>query len=538
MSFLTESVDYENLDYGCYSLNDESLYSENVKYVSAYFNKLGIRKIRLPNLGRGNIIYILSNSFENSLKLLDGKNFIIPPNYRKVYYPWIAFGSFMGRRYRFNLNKLRGDRVNAIKNAGFTPYGTRNLLATPENIFFIASDIYEAVMPLIKRFPIKRVYESFFKEFDDIIFKQMTPVPKKKGANEDWNNRITIIDVDSFVFKPGAPLEENKTNPLFLLYLAFLRHRSLSVINVDREYLITSKNLFLKFNPAKTAIEDWPKFKLALFRIMKTNMDDYLSTLKEEEIKEINEGPEETVTKTIIKDRLDPIISKTSPDISSKLINLVSDKLLNKAIENRNKVYTIKSELDAVSKSLGVEFEPTRPKNPIIKGLSSKDIYPDMSYRRLGLFNALIKDYESLSTDTDDEYGEDYENAVETEVDILSNDDETLVQMEDEIQEKIVPMKELKKSPVSSARDLKLREAQKHIKVRESTIAEILERDSSNIPVEVSDKSAVMKTSNENMKQLTFANFDKTYLEQVYVKDIVNCFDMLQESILLIVLLS
>ena len=37
----------------------------------------------------------------------------------------------------------------------------------------------------------------------------------KKKANEDWNNRILIIDADAFKFKQGAPLEDNKTNPLF-----------------------------------------------------------------------------------------------------------------------------------------------------------------------------------------------------------------------------------------------------------------------------------------------------------------------------------
>ena len=91
-------------------------------------------------------------------------------------------------------------------------------------------------------------------------------------------------------------------------------------------------------------------------------------------------------------------------------------------------------------------------------------------------------------------------------------------------------MKELDKAPVSSARDLKLREAQKKIVVKESSIEKILERDTSNIPVEVSDKSKMMHTSNENMKQISFGNFDKTYLENVYTKDVVSCFDMLKDK--------
>lgn len=146
MSYLIDGIDYDNIPYGSYMLNDERIYSENVRYNVAYFNKLGVRKIKLPNLGRGNIIYLLSDTFDNSLKMLNGENFIIPPNYKKVYYPWIAFGTFMGRRFRINLNSERTNRIDKIKKAGFTPYNTRTLLGVPENIFFSVSDLYESTV--------------------------------------------------------------------------------------------------------------------------------------------------------------------------------------------------------------------------------------------------------------------------------------------------------------------------------------------------------------------------------------------------------
>ena len=141
MSLTIEAVDYDKLEYGSYMLNDEKIYSENVRYNAAYFNKLGVRKIRLPQLGRGNIIYLWSDTFDNSLKMLNGENFIIPSTYRKVFYPWISYGSFMGRRYKLNVNSQRSERIDKIKKAGYIPYSVRTLMRVPENVFFVTSDI-------------------------------------------------------------------------------------------------------------------------------------------------------------------------------------------------------------------------------------------------------------------------------------------------------------------------------------------------------------------------------------------------------------
>ena len=528
MSYLIDGIDYDNIPYGSYMLNDERIYSENVRYNVAYFNKLGVRKIKLPNLGRGNIIYLLSDTFDNSLKMLNGENFIIPPNYKKVYYPWIAFGTFMGRRFRINLNSERTNRIDKIKKAGFTPYNTRTLLGVPENIFFSVSDLYESIASIIKRYPLKKIYTQFFKEFDDIIFGKMTPTPTKKKANDDWNNRILIIDADAFKFKQGAPLEDNKTNPLFLIYIAFLRTRNLDVLNLDRDLLICSKNLFLKINPTQTATSDWPRIRLALFKIMNTNLDEYVDKLSDKEKEEVTESPEENVTKEIVKNRLGVYTKEVSPSVAIALNNAVGDKLVEKAREKKQIVEHIDSALNKDDKK--EEKSDTK-----VTAISAVKNLSNVSDKQKSLFSLLIKDYEPLAVrsgfaieEIDDS---EYEDAIKTDVDeIVSENEEVAEEILDIIQDKVAPMKELDKAPVSSARDLKLREAQKKIVVKESSIEKILERDTSNIPVEVSDKSKMMHTSNENMKQISFGNFDKTYLENVYTKDVVSCFDMLKDK--------
>ena len=82
------TIQFENLKYGAYSLEyiqGSYTFNENVKYPGAEFNKLHVRKVRLPE-GKGNIIYLLTDSFENSLKMVNGDNFIIPPRYTKFFY--------------------------------------------------------------------------------------------------------------------------------------------------------------------------------------------------------------------------------------------------------------------------------------------------------------------------------------------------------------------------------------------------------------------------------------------------------------------
>ena len=85
------------------------------------------------------------------------------------------------------------------------------------------------------------------------------------------------------------------------------------------------------------------------------------------------------------------------------------------------------------------------------------------------------------------------------------------IEVIEEIQDKVAPLKNLKTAPVNSARDQKLREEQNQIAIKNETIEQVLERDSSNVPIATTDKSSVMFTSNENMKKITFTNFDKIF---------------------------
>lgn len=565
MSYENNDILFEKLGYGAYILDYpvNPLLSENVKYAGADFNKLYVRRVRLPD-GKGNIIYLLTSSFDNSLRMVSSQNFIVPPTYRRFFYPWISMGTFMGRRYKMDVTKDRQRRVAAIGNrTSLRPYPTRFLQKSSDNVFFCAADLYNIVTPIMERYPIKRNFEEFFQQFS-VMLKKFTPEDEKVTSDKSWNNKILLIDGESFNFKNGAPLKENQTNPLFLIYLAFLRSRDLSKLNIDIDMMICSKNMFIKFNPARVTPVEWPVFRRALFRIMNANLDDYTARLSVEDKTEIDTTGKEKLVNTIINDVIDPYTKMVSPETKSVLTDAIGSSLRNQVQGTTAIDQLIKHDKKEIAKTIGVEpieqslFASSLPKSDTGKSLiGTNPVIDPLSIKREKLFKAINNMYEPLATtsslvrkkdldaDLDDDFEEgppldeedeessvaEFEDDIKDDVnEILTADEEVLTTVLDEIQDKTAPLKNLKTAPLSSPRDQKLREAQKKVVLRSSTIEEILDRDVKNIPIESSNKSAVMKTSNKNMHNIKFANFDKTYINEVYTKDIVACFDMLKDK--------
>ena len=534
-------VDLTKLEYGAYIV-ENPIFTENTRYATAEFNKLHIRRVRLPD-GRGNIIYLMTNSFENALKIINSKVFISPPTYRKFYYPWIIFDSFMSRRFKINVVQKRTERQAMIREhcKGIQVYPTRTLMKGRDNIFFNTSDIYEAVFPLIKKFPIKRGISEFHKEFNRIITK-WTPEIDKPVDDKNFNNRIMIIDADAFAFKQGSKLEENKTNPLFLIYLAFLRTRNLTVLNIDQDMLICSKNMFLKFNPAKINQSMWGKFRMALFRIMKANLDNYVDQLSEEEQDEITQTSEDHIVHNIVNDAIDPYVKDVSPSTKGVLADAIDGSIRTQALSMDAVARIVRQEKNAISKNIGTDQTTQKqPSSEIPKRtLSGTNPYEPLAKKKENLFNAIIKDYRPLAQKIDGDDGiseededviEEYEDEIKSDVNDIMNTDETIKEeVIDEIQDKVAPLDNIRTAPINSARDKKLREKQKKVIVRTSTIEEILERDIRHVPIQSDNKGHALKTTNKNMHNVTFANFDKTYIDELYTKDILTCFDMLKDK--------
>lgn len=551
---MSDEILFENLAYGNYIINSETgrFFTENVKYSKAGFNKLNTQKVRLPD-GKGNIIYLLTDSFNRTLQMVNNNNFIVPPSYHRMFYPWVSFGRFLGRRYSMNIKKdLTNRNKELASKTNLRPYNVRSIPKTIENIFFCTSDLFTAVKPIMEKSTIKRNYTEFFPTFVDMI-NEFTPPKNDKLKGSDNNNRIIIIDCDSFNFKPDGSLNDNKTNPLFLLYLAYLRTRDLSKMNVDIDMMICSKNMFMKFNPKQLiGTSTWSTFRLGLFRIMNMNLDDYTSRLSEKDQKEISTTASDTIVSTVVNNVIDPYTKMVSPATKAVVANAVENNLKQKVKDIRDIDKEIKDTQAEVnssisSKPLDLFKQSIKEPDSLIHVNPVKDPLID---KQVKLFNTVVKDYAPLQTasnliidddlpptdeeDEDiltDEEMNDYKDTITDDAtEVLTADEEVADEVLTEIQDKTVPLNNPKTAPINSARDKKLREEQKKIVVKESTIEEILERDTTNVPIEVDDKSAVMHTSNKNMQTIKFANFEKTYLDKLYVPQLLACFDMLKDK--------
>ena len=506
--FENSGIYFHNLDYGIYTC--EEFITENLKYEIAIANKLNVRAVRLPE-GRSNIIYFLSDSFENSLEAFKEKNrnFIMTPVYRKIYYPQILTGEFMKRRFRISNLPLKDKRTKLIEASSKTLrlVPTRNLTDPMNNYIIFLSDIYDAIKPIIQRMPFQRLMKEFFKEFMEIV-NRITPEKNPKDIRPNSNNRILIIDAKAFGFKANDKMEDNKTNPLYLFYLAFLRLKDLTKLDVDIDMMICAQNLFMKFNPAKLEYRDLQKFKIGLFRIMGANLDEYTDRENTGDHAMIDQPIKNLKSMTAIRKAVEPMARPVSGDIQAslvdKIVNLIGSKK-EAAPEKIKSVVYKKVETPVEDQLLNILGEP--PKT--VKKFVPEDEEPEDEIEQMD------DEVEQIETDA---------------IDAALNNKKIASEIDDEIQEKIAPLKTLDKSPVSSARDLKLREAQKKIRVQNSTIEDILARDTHNTQIETVDKSKALKTANQNMKKITFSNFNKTYMEKNYMKDMVSVLDQLKDK--------
>lgn len=555
----SDEILLENLDYGSYIMIEEGTtsYSENVKYATADFTKLYVRKLRLPE-GKGNVVYLLSDTFDNALNMINSRYFITPPSYRRMFYPWVSTGSFMGKRYRMNAKSNVKSRNTAITSTTkLRPFATRYLTATSENVFFSTADLYASVKPLVEKTPITKCYQEFFPEFTKMLDK-MTPPKNERFLAQNKNNctRLLMIDCDAFAFKNGAPLDENKANPLYLLYLAYLRMKDLSKMNVDLDMVICYKNMFMKFNPSKlTDSKAFSSFKRVLFRILNANLDDYTSQLSDEEKSEIvNAGKEHSIS-NIVSNVTKPYTKNVSEPVKNALEDSVKGSFKRQVATIAAMDQTIKDIQKHVSDGRDISKEPEKKEDlftQVLKGSEKKSLIhtnpakTPLDTEREKLFNAIGSEYNPLTQrsgivideeendnfETPDEgtYEDEEEEIQDDIIDIIATDEDVAAEVLDEVQDHVAPLTNVRTAPVNGARDQRLREEQKKITVKNSTIGEILEQDASNVPIQSTNKSKVMHTSNQNMHNMTYINFDKTYIDNLYVKDLVACFDMLKDK--------
>lgn len=108
--------------------------------------------------------------------------------------------------------------------------------------------------------------------------------------------------------------------------------------------------------------------------------------------------------------------------------------------------------------------------------------------------------------------------SVQIQVDQELDDDQKLLQdAYNKMKRSKVPS-----SAASSARDEKLRQAQKDLKINGMTIDKLQQMKVKDVTIKPKDVSASVSTPNKNMSTMTFYQRNKTYIEEVMPKDLAN----------------
>lgn len=327
----------------------------------------------------------------------------------------------------------------------------------------------------------------------DIFFGMTPKLGYTKKMNEFWaylktimlnpetnsyGNKIVLIDLANYSRFKGDLLSLFN-NPVFILYYTMYKDITLlKDFNID--FVIYSNGFVLKINPS---LADKNTYKIFLRELNKI-----LRNIKNADSLDIELSPEAdmAIQKESLKKELTTKYNFTGTDTSE--VDSLDD-------------------LNAYDDNLKHEFD-NKDQAEISKKINTAiDTHADIAETLLDNPNDAV-----LYTKT----------AVQNELDTDKEMIETMYNFN--IAQKV------NKSPISSKRDEMLRQAQQDIKVGNMTMKDVLDVRASTVDLESRDVSKALTTTNDNMKTVRFASFEKVYNEKVMKKDILGAFTALNKK--------
>ena len=285
---------------------------------------------------------------------------------------------------------------------------------------------------------------------------------------------IVLFFVIINVIPPKKNVKENLANPLYMIFYTMYRNVTL-LKDIDIDFFFYVGKKVLKVNPSQADKTTYKQLRVEMYKIMAGIVpNETINTITKEEEME-TENKVSTTTSEIIRpvETSDVGVITTNEELSRAKVRTPIEK----EVEDKIK---------------------TKVKEVIKKDTIAKD--------------------KIVIDDDGDEVPEELSTNVDADIRKEIEEDQELI-------EKIYYQNKnttKTKSSASTARDNLLREEQEKIRIGELTIEQIKKVNSKKVTVPVDDISNVVKTTNDNMKQVRFNNFDKSYNEKLMKKDIVD----------------
>lgn len=464
----------------------EAMYSDSLPY-----GKVMSRKINLPighPPGTGNLAFLYTTKFEDSLALIKNHTNAIPgQKYKWYFYQQDYRGMIWNKRYRFRNMQLRKSHYDTVrKSTTVKPYIARIVSPDEEkNLLYDLHTYVSIINEYSKKMSVPRKVRAYWDYMKPILTKA---VPSLK-------TRMVLVNLDQFHL--GDTLQENLNHPLYMIWYTLYKYPE-CLVGVDVDFLFFSGMKILKINPTQ------------FFALPDEKLDDgAIGAVAKKVSSAIKMPPKNVVTglqiqmKRIIHSVPDQALDEKKlqeEDIKSVIIDEtktkmgLSDKDKKEIIDETdvtNVADTVKKEEDQIAKSVEQKVSVTADRVLKAKPMERLDIS-----RQEGKVKTVVQ----MMVDND-----------------INEDQKILEDAYNKMKHEKVPV-----SPRSSARNQKLMDEQKNLEIKGMTVDQLSKMKVKEVKVKSKDISKAVTTPNNHMKTMTFYERNKTYIEKVMPKDIMD----------------
>lgn len=437
--------------------------------------------------GSGVVLIPWSNDFTQLGDILSNQTAKTGTYYKRYYYPIFYRGYVYTKRFNIRDGVTRKENVEKIKNSDRVSLTsvTKVSMASGKNLVYDISGFLKIFNKLSSSMKAFRYIESFW-NYMDYVQNCI------KADTESYPQKYIVLNAADSIFSTRGSIDSLIRNPLYLIYYTAYRYQE-KLSNFNTDLIILGNHKVLKIKLSELNRENAKQFKRELVKLNSNlshiaNVDD---TIVDKEAAKDKIASSLQKKYNLIGDEEDDEVTDLE-DLEDSKDNESDELVRRKTTAKEALKKSIESSTEAKAESIVSKLEQETDISPA--EIASND--PDTS------------DISALSE-------------IETENEV--EEDSTLI---DRIyqynMQRAVP-----KTPASSARDAELKKKQEQLKVGGMTLKQLSELKTDNVPIPKKNISQALHTTNENMKEVKFANFEKAYNENALQKDIMGAFESL-----------
>ena len=410
-------------------------------------------------VGKGNLCFVYSNRIEDSIdNITNSKNAIAGNRYYLYYLPPIYKGKISSKFYNEKIIDKRNDIYDKVLNETNLHPYRNMVISNTENRNMFYDLSYH--LNLFYKYTPK---VSSLKKIE-LFWSYFKSILNNTKNLNGYKYKFILINLNNYAFDDD--ITRKLDNPMYMIYYTLFRNPSL-MKDLDYDFFFYTDMKVLRFNPSKVTLDG--KF----YRIFRVQMQRIVSY---------------SALDTIIDDKR---IKKAEAveKATNSIMNVVEPNESEEIEKDDSMIYT---------------YQQDPPPNSIQARVDAK-------------VENIRKELDIIPID-DNTDGSDIDDFVKTKVENDINSDEQLLSdMYNKVSKTKVPIR-----PASSARDIELKNKQKDLVVNGIKISDIEKIKATHMPIPKKDISNAIRTTNEDMKHISFQNFEKTYNEKVMTKDITN----------------